>query len=86
MTDFVYTVSNEEGLHARPAGLLVKQAQSHQEHSISIKKGDKQADAKRLFSVLGLAVRKGEEIHFLVEGPQAEEVAAELKSFCESHL
>lgn len=86
MTSFQYTITEEVGLHARPAGQLVKQAQGHPDHNITISKADKAADAKRLFAVIGLAVRKGDEVTFTVEGPQEEEVARELQAFCGQNL
>lgn len=31
MVTFTYTITDEVGIHARPAGLLVKEAKSYQE-------------------------------------------------------
>lgn len=86
MASFRYTITTEEGLHARPAGHFVKEAQSFADNDITLAKGDKKADAKRLFSVMGLGARKDDEIEVTVEGPGAEDAANKLKSFCESNL
>ena len=48
MTEFSYTVHDDNGIHARPAGLLVSQAQKHP-CSIRMFCGERQADCKRLF-------------------------------------
>ena len=55
-----YVVTDNEGLHARPAGLLVKEANKFNSN-ISIQKGEKSADAKRIFSIMSMAVKKGED-------------------------
>ena len=56
MTEFSYTVHDDNGIHARPAGLLVSQAQKHP-CSIRMFCGERQADCKRLFQVMGLNVK-----------------------------
>ena len=58
MTEFSYTVHDDNGIHARPAGLLVSQAQKHP-CSIRMFCGEQQADCKRLFQVMGLNVKQG---------------------------
>lgn len=57
MTEFSYTVHDDNGIHARPAGLLVSQAQKHP-CSIRMFCGERQADCKRLFQVMGLNVSR----------------------------
>ena len=46
MTEFSYTVHDDNGIHARPAGLLVRQAQKHP-CSIRMFCGERQADCFR---------------------------------------
>ena len=58
MKEFSYVITDSEGIHARPAGLLVKEAAKFQS-DIKLKKGEKEADAKRIFGVMGLAVKCG---------------------------
>ena len=45
MKEFKYVVTDPEGIHARPAGILVKQAAGYTS-SVKITKGDKTADDK----------------------------------------
>ncbi|RPF48723.1 phosphocarrier protein [Hydrogenoanaerobacterium saccharovorans] len=85
MKQFEYTVVDELGLHARPAGLLVKKAMAWNS-KITIKKEDKTADAKRLFAVMSLAVKKGETIAFVVDGEDESDAAQDLQAFCSSNL
>ena len=51
MKEFHYVIKDKLGIHARPAGLLVKEAMKFQA-AIVIKKDEKEADAKRIFSVM----------------------------------
>ncbi|MGN6711211.1 HPr family phosphocarrier protein [Anaerocolumna jejuensis] len=85
MKKFQYTVTDPLGMHARPAGMLVKEASSC-ESSVKIIKGDKSVDAKRVFGIMALAVKYGEEITVLVEGLQEDNEAARLEEFMRDNL
>ncbi|MCL2599940.1 MAG: HPr family phosphocarrier protein [Treponema sp.] len=85
MVEFHYTITANEGLHARPAGNLVKKAQGYAE-KIMVAKGARKADAKRLFSVINLQVSHGDKIVMTVEGDNETGVAEELKSYCNTML
>ncbi|MEZ4358107.1 MAG: HPr family phosphocarrier protein [Eubacteriales bacterium] len=67
MKQFEYTLTVKEGMHARPAGLFVKEAAKFKSN-ITITKGDKSVDAKRLFSVMGLGTRQGDTVTLSAEG------------------
>lgn len=73
MKEFSYVITDREGIHARPAGLLVKEANRFQ-CSLTIKKDDKSGDLKRIFAVMGLAAKKDETITITADG--ADEDAA----------
>lgn len=85
MKEFKYTIKDPEGLHARPAGILVKQAAGYSS-IIKLIKGEKSADAKRIFGVMGLAVKTGEEVKITIEGADEEEAATELEAFFKENL
>ena len=85
MVEFKYTLTGEEGLHARPAGNFAKKAQTYKE-MISVAKNEKKADAKRLFSVINLQINQGDEIVISVEGENEVQTAEELKNYCISTL
>ena len=53
MKSFNYVITDEVGIHARPAGMLVKEAKKY-ESSVTIFKGEKKADAKKLMVLMGL--------------------------------
>ncbi|MDE6917933.1 MAG: HPr family phosphocarrier protein, partial [Lachnospiraceae bacterium] len=53
MQKFSYVIKDEVGIHARPAGLLVKEAKKYAS-AIVLKKGEKSAAATKLMAVMGL--------------------------------
>ena len=85
MKEFKYVITDPEGIHARPAGILVKQAAGYQS-AVTIAKGEKSADAKRIFGVMGLGVKTGEEITITVEGADEDTAGAELETFFKENL
>ncbi len=86
MTEFTYCITDEAGIHARPAGLLVKEADKFGS-DIEIVVGDeKKADAKRLFSVMSLGIKKGDIIMVRISGDDEEMACRELRSFFEKTL
>ena len=51
MKSFQYTITDEVGIHARPAGMLVKEAKKYASEVI-IRCGGKQADARKLMVLM----------------------------------
>lgn len=85
MVSFKFTVKDEMGLHARPAGLLVKEA-AKCTSKVTVKKGDKSGDAKRIFNLMGLSIKGGEEVEIVVEGEKEQEEAAALEAFVAENI
>ena len=85
MKEFKYVVTDPEGLHARPAGILVKKAAEFQS-KIMIDKAGKVADAKRILGVMGLGVKKGEEVTITAEGEDEETAIVALEAFFKENL
>ena len=85
MKEFKYVITDELGIHARPAGLLVKEAAKFQS-DIKIKKGEKEADAKRIFGIMGLAAKKGDEIVLTADGADEAEAIAAIEEFLKANL
>lgn len=74
MKEFTYTITDPEGIHARPAGELVKAAKAF-ESAIKLNKEGKSADCKRVFGIMGLAVKQGQTVTVTVEGSDEEAAA-----------
>ena len=85
MKTFAYAITDPAGIHARPAGLLVKEAKKF-ESKISVAKGIRKADLKKLFAVMGLGVKQGEMITIEVEGADEEAAAAAVEAFLKANL
>lgn len=85
MKTFDYKIKDELGIHARPAGLLVKAAKVL-DSKITIEKNGKSADAVKLFSVMGLGVKKDDTIKITVEGGDEEASAKAMEEFFSANL
>lgn len=85
MQSFNHTLNCVGGLHARPAGAIVNAAKQFSS-DILIRRlsaeGAKEADAKRLISLMSLGARKGETITFYINGPDEAAAAEKLLAVC----
>lgn len=75
MKTFTYTIRDKEGVHARPAGIVAAEARKYASNITITAKG-RTTDLKRIFGVMGLCIKFGEEITINVEGSD-EEIAVE---------
>lgn len=86
MKEFQYKIKDGVGIHARPAGLLVKEAEKFLS-DIQIKMSDdRSADAKRLFALMGLGAAKDDVITVSISGEDEDVAAAAIKVFLEKNL
>lgn len=85
MKQFSYTITDPEGLHARPAGILAKQCAGYKS-TVTLTRGDKSVEAKRIFGLMGMGVKNGEEVVITVEGEDEENAAVELEAFFKENL
>ena len=85
MTEYCYTVVNELGMHARPAGMFVKLAKDHKS-KISIWKGDQSSDAVRIMNVMRMGIHQGDQVRITAEGEDEEETIAEVEKICRECL
>lgn len=85
MKEFNYTIKDEIGIHARPAGLLVKEASKFQSDITLMTKG-KNANAKKLFSVMSLSAKCGDNVKVSIFGTDEESAEFSLKRFFEENL
>lgn len=85
MKEFSYVITDEQGIHARPAGMFVKEAAAC-ECAVTISKDGKEVDAKRILGVMGLGVKKGQEIVLKTDGPDEEAAMDKLSAFLKENL
>lgn len=85
MKTFTYTVKDELGIHARPAGMLVKEVKNFQS-KVMLEKEGKTVDASRLMAVMSMGVKQGQTVTITVEGEDEEAAYEAVKAFFESNL
>lgn len=85
MKSFSYTVKDELGIHARPAGMLVKEVKNFQS-KVTLEKDGKSVDASRLMAVMGMGVKKNQTVTVTVEGDDEEAACDAIKAFFETNL
>lgn len=85
MKEFTYKIKDEVGIHARPAGLLVKKAGSYKSN-ISLIKGERVADAKKIFAIMGLGVKKNDTVRVRVSGEDEDDAVIAIEDFFENNL
>ena len=82
---FNYVITDEVGIHARPAGLLVKAAKEVGS-KVTVTCNGKSADAKKLMAIMSLGVKKGMEVTVAVEGDNEAADGETIKKFFEENL
>ena len=100
MAKFTYVVQDNEGIHARPAGMLAKAAAGFKSTitldngakkalegvKVTIAGNGKTADATRLMAIMAMGIKKGMEVEVTVEGENEEAAAAKMEEFFKANL
>ena len=85
MKSFEYVITEPVGLHARPAGMLNKEARKFKS-AIVVHRGEKSANVLRLMALMGLGVKCGDTIRVTIEGEDEETVAPLVEAFFKENL
>ena len=85
MKIFEYTIKDELGIHARPAGLLVKEAKKF-ESECTITKDGKTKKLTQLMMLMSLGVKQGDTVTVSVDEADEDAAVAALKEFFENNL
>lgn len=85
MKEFTYVITDEIGIHARPAGLLVKEAKKFKS-DITILANGKEANATKLMALMNLGVKNGMQITVRVQGEDEEIAKQQMQTFVHNHL
>ena len=85
MKEIKHVINDPLGMHARPAGMLVK-AVAPFASKITVTAPTGSADAKRLMALMRLAAKQGMELTITIEGDDEEKAAAELQAFLTANL
>ncbi len=85
MYTFDYTITDPIGIHARPAGLLAREAAKYTGKIWLVKNG-KKAEMRRMIAIMGLGVKAGETVRVEIEGEQEAEMGAQIEAFFKENL
>ena len=85
MKSFEYTITDPVGIHARPAGILVKEIKKYTS-TVTVAKGDKAVNALKLMARVGMGIKQGDTVKVTVEGANEEAAAAEIEAFFKANL
>ncbi len=85
MRVFEYTIKDELGIHARPAGLLVNTAKQF-ESNITIQKDATSVSATKLIALMGLGVKQGDTIKITIDGTDEAQAEEKITKFLNENL
>ena len=85
MKEFKYVVTDPEGIHARPAGMLVKAVKEFS-CDIKIAKDGKAMNCKAIFGIMGLAVKQGEEVTLTFDGADEDAAYEAISNFMKENF
>jgi len=83
MQMFRYKITDEVGIHARPAGMMVNKVKALGV-PVTLEKDGKKADGAKLFAIMALAVKCGDTVTVTVDGDES--AAHELETFFKENL
>jgi phosphocarrier protein len=84
MKEISYTITDPQGIHARPAGLFVKCLTEFTSKAV-ISRGDDRCEGK-LLALMKMRVKAGETIAVSFEGEDEDAAAAAALAFLTEHL
>lgn len=85
MKTFQYIITDEVGIHARPAGLLVKEAKAF-DSKITLEANGKSADLRKLMAIMGMGIKKGTEVTVTAEGEDEDRAIIQVETFFKENL
>ena len=85
MKEFQYTVKDACGIHARPAGLLVKVAKGFAS-TATLEKDGKSCDLRKLMALMGMGVKQGDTVTVKVEGDDEAAAAEAIQKFLSENV
>ena len=86
MKSFDYVITDPVGIHARPAGILVKEVKNYKDSTITLTKGEKSVNLLKLMALMQMGIKQGDTVKIEVEGGNEEAVATALENFFKANL
>ena len=85
MKEFTYTITNPIGIHARPAGLLAKEAKKYAS-GCTVTKGDKTQKLTQLMMLMAMGIGLGDTVVVRAEGEDEDQAIRELEAYFKANL
>ena len=86
MKSFDYVITDPVGIHARPAGILVKEVKNYKDSVVTLTRGEKSVNLLKLMALMQLGVKQGDTVTVSVEGGDEEAVCAAIEDFFKANL
>ena len=86
MKSFDYVITDPVGIHARPAGILVKEVKNYKDSVITLAKGEKSVNLLKLMALMQMGIKQGDKVTVSVEGGDEAAVAAKIEEFFKANL
>ena len=85
MKSFEYTITDPVGIHARPAGVLVKEIKKYAS-TVTVIRGEKEVNALKLMALMGMGIKQGDTVKVTIEGADEDTAAAAIEEFFKANL
>ncbi len=86
MKQFVHTIKDPLGIHARPAGMIAKLAKTFADTTITVSYDGKAAKASALMKLMSLGVKEGSEVTIVAEGTNEDAAIIAMSDFFQNNL
>lgn len=86
MKQFIYTIKDPLGIHARPAGMLARAAGSYGDTVITVEKAGNTAKATQIIKMMGMGIRQGDVVTVTAEGPGEDKAIETMREFFQTSL
>ena len=85
MKEFKYVITDPMGVHARPAGMLIKEVNAFKS-TVKMTKDGREVNCKGIMGVMSLGVKQGEEVTLTFEGEDEEAACEAISKFMQENL
>ena len=85
MKSFEYTITDPVGIHARPAGILVREVKKYAS-TVTVIKGGKSVNALKLMALMGMGIKQGDTVRVDIEGADEDTAAAAIEAFFKANF
>ena len=80
-----FTITNKQGLHARPAALFVQIAEKY-ESEITVIKDQEQVNGKSIMGLLMLGAHYQSKVLIIIDGPDSQGAMSDIERFFDSNI